>query len=105
MRVSIYRKARFNDMTDEQRKILERINNYANETMGDIDPQKVPVSTQLQTLRPVMEEIAEEMNMSLPDFFILYMDLQSEAACLSDQKLREELQDLNDGEGMPILYR
>ena len=92
-------------MTDEQRKILERINNYANEVMADIDPQKVPVSTQLQNLRPIMEEIAGEMNMSLQDFFILYMDLQSEAACLSDQKLREELQDLNDGEGMPILYR
>ena len=92
-------------MTDEQRKILERINNYANEVMGDIDPQKVPVSTQLQNLRPIMEEISKEMNMSLEDFFILYMDLQSEASCLSDQKLRAELQDLNMGDGMPILYR
>ena len=92
-------------MTDEQRKILERINNYANEVMGDIDPQKVPVSTQLQNLRPIMEEISKEMNMSLEDFFILYMDLQSEASCLSDQKLRADLQDLNMGDGMPILYR
>ena len=92
-------------MTDEQRKILERINNYANEVMADIDPQKVQVSVQLDKLRPIMEEIAGEMNMSLTDFFILYMDLQSEATCLSDKKLREELQDLNDGNGMPILYR
>ena len=73
--------------------------------MGDIDPQKVPVSTQLQNLRPIMEEISKEMNMSLEDFFILYMDMQSEASCLSDQKLRAELQDLNMGDGMPILYR
>lgn len=73
--------------------------------MSDIDPQKVPVSTQLQKLRPIMEEIAGEMNMSLTDFFILYMDLQSEASCLTDQKMREELQDLNNGDGMPILYR
>lgn len=92
-------------MTDEQRKILERINNYANKVMGDIDPQKVPVSTQLQNLRPIMEEIAGEMNMSLTDFFILYMDLQSEASCLSEQKLRDDLQDLNMGDGMPILFR
>lgn len=92
-------------MTDEQRKILERINNYAEKVMADIDPQKVPVSTQLQNLRPIMEEIAGEMNMSLTDFFILYMDLQSEASCLSEQKLRDELQDLNDGNGMPILFR
>lgn len=92
-------------MTDEQRKILERINNYAEKVMSDIDPQKVPVSTQLQNLRPIMEEIAGEMNMSLTDFFILYMDLQSEASCRSEQKLRDELQDLNDGNGMPILFR
>lgn len=92
-------------MTDEQRKILERINKYAEKVMADIDPQKVPVSTQLATLRPIMEEIAGEMNMSLTDFFILYMDLQSEASCRSEQKLREELQDLNDGNGMPILFR
>ena len=92
-------------MTDEQRKILERINSYANEVMGDIDPQKVQVSVQLQKLRPIMEEIAGEMNMSLEDFFILYMDLQSEASCLTDKKLRDELQDLNMGDGNPILYR
>ncbi|MBQ2804032.1 MAG: hypothetical protein IJF07_09060 [Lachnospiraceae bacterium] len=92
-------------MTDEQRQILARINKYAEETMGDIDPQKVPVSVQLNNLRPIMETIAEEMNMSLEDFFILYMDIQSEASCLSDKKLRDELQDLNMGEGTPILYR
>lgn len=92
-------------MTDEHRKILERINSYANEVMGDIDPQKVQVSVQLDKLRPIMETIAAEMNMSLEDFFILYMDIQSEASCLSDQKMREQLQDLNTGDGMPLLYR
>lgn len=92
-------------MTDENRKILERINAYAEEVMGDIDPQKVQVSVQLDKLRPIMETIAKEKGMSLEDFFILYMDLQSEASCLSDKKLRDELQDLNDGDGMPMLYR
>ena len=92
-------------MTEENRLILERINNYANKVMGDIDPQKVPVSTQLSQLRPIMEEIAAEKKISLEDMFILYMDLQSEASCLSDAKLREELKDLSDGDGMPILYR
>lgn len=92
-------------MTDAHKKILERINAYAEKVMGDIDPQKVQVSVQLDKLRPIMETIAAEMQMSLEDFFILYMDLQSEAACLTDQKLRDELQDLNNGDGMPILYR
>ena len=47
-------------MTDENRKMLERINAYAENTLGEIDPQKVPVSVQLEQLRPVMEEIATE---------------------------------------------
>lgn len=100
-----YQKRTGNKMTEENRKILDRINAYANEVMGDIDPQKVQVSVQLDKLRPIMETIAAEKNMSLEDFFIMYMDLQSEASCLTDKKMREELQDLNDGNGMPLLYR
>lgn len=92
-------------MTEENRKILDRINAYAEHTLGNIDPQKVPVSQQLDKLKPVMEEIAAEKGMELLDLFILYMDLQSEAACNSEAKLREELQDLNEGDGMPILFR
>ena len=92
-------------MTDENKALLKRINDYAEKVMGDIDPQKVPVSVQLDQLRPIMEEIAKEKNMSLEDLFILYMDLQSEASCLSDQKLRDSLQDLNMGDGSPMLFR
>ena len=92
-------------MTSENRQILDRINAYAEKVMGDIDPQKVQVSVQLNNLKPIMEEIAAEKGVSVADIFVLYMDLQSEASCNSDEKLREELQDLNMGEGMPILYR
>ena len=81
------------------------INAYAEEVMGDIAPQKVQVSVQLDKLKPIMETIAAEKNMSLEDFFILYMDIQSEASCLSDQKMRDSIQDINEGEGMPLLYR
>lgn len=92
-------------MTEENRKFLERINAYANDVLGEIDPQKVQVSLQLDKLRPIMEEIAEERGMLVEDIFILYMDLQSVAACKTEEKLREELQDINEGEGMPILFR
>ena len=78
-------------MTEENRLILDRINNYANKVMGNIDPQKVPVSEQLSKLRPIMEEIAAEKEMSLTDMFILYMDIQSEATVNSSNKLREDL--------------
>lgn len=92
-------------MTEQHREILNRIHAYSDKVMGDIDPQKVQVSVQLEKLRPIMEEIAAELNMSLTDVFILYMDLQSEATCQSDQKLRESLQDINNGDGTPFLFR
>lgn len=94
-------------MTEENKKILARINSYAEDVLGEIDPQKVPVSAQLEKLKPVMEEIAGELGISLEDMFILYMDLQSEAACASQKKLEDSLIDLNDGSdgGMPLLFR
>lgn len=90
-------------MTDENRAVLKRINDYAEQVLGDIDPQKVQVSAQLEKLKPILQKIAEEKKISLEDMFILYMDIQSEASCATQQKLNEELQDLNDGNGMPIL--
>lgn len=94
-------------MTDENRKLLARINAYAEDVLGEIDPQKVPVSAQLEKLKPIMEEIAKEKGMSLEDMFILYMDIQSEASCASQKKLEDSLQDLNDGTdgSMPLLFR
>ena len=92
-------------MTNEHRKILQRINAYSESVLGDIDPQKVQVSAQLEKLKPVMEEIATELNMSLADVFILYMDLQTEASMESNRKLKDTLQDLNGGDGMPMLFR
>ena len=94
-------------MTEENRALLARINAYAENVLGDIDPQKVQVSVQLEKLKPIMEEIAKEKGMSLEDMFILYMDLQSEASIATNEKLKESLQDLNEGSdgGSPLLFR
>lgn len=92
-------------MTDEQRALLNRINSYAEEKLADIDPQKVQISFQLDKLKPILQEIAAEKNISLEDMFIMYMDLQSEASCATEAKLREELSDINADGGMPLLFR
>lgn len=94
-------------MTDENKALLARINDYAENVLGEIDPQKVQISVQLEKLRPIMEEIAKEKEMRLEDVFILYMDLQSEASVSANKKLEESLQDLNDGSdgGSPLLFR
>ena len=56
---------------------------------------------------PVLEEIAAEKGMSLEDVFILYMDLQSEASCATNEKLKDSLRDINNGfdGGSPLLFR
>ncbi len=81
-------------MTSEEQKILDKINDYAEKVLADIDPQKTRISFQLEALRPVMEEIANETGKSVEDIFILYMDLASEAAVEADKKLQAAL----DGE-------
>lgn len=78
-------------MTEENAKILQRINAYAEKELADIDPQKVPVSSQLETLRPIMQEIADEKGISLTDMFILYMDLATEASVIAENKFQEDL--------------
>ncbi len=94
-------------MTNEEKEMLKRINDYAEEVLGDIDPQKTQVSVQLEKLRPIFEKLAAEKGSSVEDIFIKYMDLASEASVASDNKMREALQDLNDGEegAPPLLYR
>ncbi len=82
-------------MNDQDRKFLDRINKYAEKALGDIDPQKTQVSFQLEKLRPVMEELAKELNEPLEDIFIKYMDLASEASAQANEKLKDEL-DIKD---------
>ena len=91
-------------MTDEQRAFLNRINQYAENVLGEIDPQKVQVSLQLEKLKPVMEEIAREKNTTLEDVFIKYMDMASQITVSNQTKFQNtvgnmtqygDIQDIN----------
>lgn len=73
------------------KEMLDRINQYADKVLHDIDPQKTPVSVQLEKLRPIMEEIAREQNVPLENIFIKYMDLASEAAVLREQEFQDNM--------------
>ena len=92
-------------MTARDMEILDRINKYAEEQLGDIDPQKTQVSRQLSVLMPKIQEIADELGLSLEDMFIKYMDLQSEASLINEMKLRESFSDLANNTENPILFR
>lgn len=80
-------------MQEKDKKILNRINEYADQTMSDIDPQNTPISVQLEKLRPIMKQIAAEEKVSTEDIFIRYMDLASEAAVLREQEFQVRMED------------
>ena len=83
-------------MTANDQAFLQRINEYADKVLTDIDPQKVQVSVQLEKLRPVMEELAKEHDMPLEDVFIKYMDLASEAGAKREKDFRDEFNNPGD---------
>ena len=78
-------------MTAEEQKILDKINDYAEKALADIDPQKTRISFQLEALKPVMEEIAKDTGKTVEEVFILYMDLASEAGVQAEAKFQEDM--------------
>ena len=78
-------------LSDEDRDMLARINAYSESVLGEIDPQKTRVSFQLDKLKPIMLEIADEKGMTLEDVFIKYMDLASVVSAKQNAMLKEEL--------------
>ena len=45
-------------MTNKDREFLNQINAFIEENMADIDPERVPISEQLDMLRPVLQKLA-----------------------------------------------
>ena len=88
-------------MTTEDREMFNRIREYAEKALEgfDTDPQKTPISFQLQKLRPVMQELAMEKQMSVEDIFIKYMDLASEDAVEREKQFQESLDGDNSFSG------
>ena len=92
-------------MTPENKKILNRINAYAEKVLADIDPQNTRISYQLEALKPVMQEIADETGKSIEDVFILYMDLASEASVQAENNLQAVLEEDEEADCSSIANR
>ncbi len=83
-------------MTKEDREFLDRINEYADKVLSGIDPQKTQVSYQLEKLRPIMEELANETGDSLEEVFIRYMDLASEQSVENERKFQNTVGNMSN---------
>lgn len=82
-------------MTPEDKKIIMRINAYAEQVLKDIDPQKTRTGFQLQQLMPIMKDIAKELNIPIEDMFVKYMDLQTEFKMEEENKFKEDFKELD----------
>ena len=80
-----------NKMTADEKVMLDRINEYADKVLKDFNPQKTRVSFQLEKIKPIMEEIAKEKEMSVEDVFIKYMDLASELTVSKETKFQNTI--------------
>lgn len=80
-------------MTAEDAVFLQKINEFAEKELKDIDPQKTHVSEQLEKLRPIMQKLAMEYKMPVDEVFIRYMDLASEANVAADAEFRSKYGD------------
>ena len=78
-------------MSNDDMIFLGKINKYAEEVLGDIDPQKVQISVQLDKLRPIMQQLAMEYSMPVEDVFIKYMDLASEAGVKAQEDFKAKM--------------
>ncbi len=81
-------------MTVEDREMFNRIMEFADEAMPDIDPEKVKVSEQIDKLRPILQTIAMERSMPVEEVFIKYMDLATEHALEYEQKMKDDFGDI-----------
>ena len=85
----------FDFLNEDDRELLNGVSAYSEKVLGDVSPEQVRISEQLDKLRPVMQELAEERKTSLEDIFIKYMDLASLVLAKKDEKFKEDMQDFD----------
>jgi hypothetical protein len=83
---------RGNKMNKEiELKILDEINVYADQVLKGMDLEKTPISFQLEKLKPKMEILAKEHQISIEDIFVIYMDLNLKNQKKLDDELKSKL--------------
>ena len=91
-------------MTKEDREFLGQIMAYADEVMGDVDPEKVRVSEQIEKLRPILQKLAMVYKMPVEDVFIKYMDLATETALEKNKQFEDDYKEILGDNPKPKFY-
>ena len=62
----------FDFLKDDDKELLNRVSAYSEKVLGEVSPEQMRISEQLDKLKPVMQELAEERKTSLENIFIQY---------------------------------
>lgn len=81
---------------NDKKRMIEEIQAYADEVLKDVDKEQVPISAQIDTLRPKMEEMAGKYQVDLTDVFILYMDGISEIQAEKEREFQKKINETED---------
>lgn len=82
-------------LSKEDKELLNKISAYSEKVLGEIDPQKVRISEQLEALKPIMQELAKERGVSVEDIFIKYMDLTSMVLAKKEELFKQDMQNMD----------
>ena len=85
----------FDFLNDDDKVLLNRVSAYSEKVLGEVSPEQMRISEQLDKLKPVMQELADERKTTLEDIFIKYMDLASLVLAKKDEKFKEDMQDFD----------
>ncbi len=85
----------FDFLSEDDKDLLNRISAYSARVIGEVEPGEVRISQQLEVLKPVMQEIADEKKIPLEDIFIKYMDLASLVLAKKDQQFKADTKDFD----------
>lgn len=76
---------------NDKKRMIEEIQSYADEVLKDVDRQQVPISVQIDMLRPKMEAMSEKYGIDLTEVFILYMDGISEIQAAKEEEFQKKM--------------
>ena len=85
----------FDFLSEDDKDLLNRISAYSARVIGEVEPGEVRISQQLEVLKPVMQEIADEKKIPLEDIFIRYMDRASLVLAKKDQQFKADTKDFD----------
>lgn len=76
---------------NDKKRMVDEIQEYADVVLKDINKEQVPVSIQIDMLKPKMQEMSEKYGIEMTDVFIMYMDGISEIQARKEEEFQQKI--------------